>query len=188
MLELFRQRGVPMELRGADRLIAACASGDAAAVREIVAQEPALVRQVVAYGGHLLAAFAVTGNAEGVGHLIDLGIDAGTVFMEGNGYWDVAKNSTALHIAAWRAHPATVTLLVARGAPVDAVDGMGRTPLALAVRACVDSYWTSRRTPASVETLLTAGASVRGIAYPSGYAEVDTLLAAARDMQGQRRP
>jgi hypothetical protein len=40
----------------------------------------------------------------------------------------------------------------------------------------VDSYWKERRTPESVEALLKAGASVRGLEFPSGYAEVDELL------------
>jgi hypothetical protein len=47
---------------------------------------------------------------------------------------------------------------------------------ALAVKACVDSYWTERRIPESVEALLRAGASVGGVRFPSGYAEVDELL------------
>ncbi len=59
---------------------------------------------------------------------------------------------------------------------IDAADGKGRTPLALAVRACVDSYWVDRRSPESVEALLRAGASMNGVAFPSGYAEVDELL------------
>ena len=67
-------------------------------------------------------------------------------------------------------------LLVERGAPADVADGSGRTPLFLAVKACVDSYWTERRSSESVEALLRAGASVSGVPYPSGYAEVDDLL------------
>ena len=55
-------------------------------------------------------------------------------------------------------------------------EGKGRTALALAVKACVDSYWTWRRTPESVRALLDAGASVGGIEVPSGYDEVDILL------------
>jgi hypothetical protein len=46
----------------------------------------------------------------------------------------------------------------------------------LAVKACVDSYWTNRRSPESVEALLRAGASVNGVDFPCGYAEVDALL------------
>lgn len=88
----------------------------------------------------------------------------------------MAKDSTALHVAAWRARHAAVKLLIERGAPVDALDGKGRTPLALAVRACVDSYWMERRSPESVEALLHAGAAVSGVNFPSGYAEVDELL------------
>ena len=105
-----------------------------------------------------------------------LGVDVAARFEEGDGYWDVAKGSTALHVAAWRLRHSTVKLLLERGAPVDAPDGKGRTALALAVKACVDSYWADRRSPESAEALLRAGASVFGVAYPSGYAEVDELL------------
>jgi ankyrin repeat protein len=98
------------------------------------------------------------------------------VFEAGDGYWEVAPRSTALHVAAWRARPEVVALLIARGAPVDTRDGAGRTPLALAVRACVDSWWRERRTPESVSALLAAGASVDGVQYPSGYDAVDQVL------------
>jgi ankyrin repeat protein len=69
-----------------------------------------------------------------------------------------------------------VKLLIERGASIDLLDGQGRTPLVLAVRACVDSFWTERRSPESVQALLKAGASVSGVQFPSGYAEVDDLL------------
>ena len=111
-----------------------------------------------------------------MGHLLELGVDAGTVYKDGDEYFDVAKNSTALHVAAWRARHATVKLLIERGAPVDVLDGKGRTPLALAVRASVDSYWKHMRSPVSVQMLLNAGALVDGVEFPSGYAEVDELL------------
>jgi ankyrin repeat protein len=178
VLELLRRRGTALDLFGVEQLIAACAMDDPAAVRAIADREPALVRELVAEGGTLLAEFAGNGDAAGVGQLLDLGVSPGALFEEGDGYWDVAPRSTALHVAAWRAEHATVRLLLERGAPVDLPDGKGRTPLALAVRACVDSYWSERRSPESVEMLLRAGASARGVGYPSGYAEVDHLLAA----------
>ena len=177
VLALFERRGIPIELRGVDRLIAACARNDPAAIRAIADREPDLVREIIARGGQLLAEFAGTWNTDGVRHLLDLGVSA-TALYEGDGYFDIAQDSTALHVAAWKGLPATVQLLIARGAPVDAKDGKGRTALALAVKACVDSYWTERRTPASVAALLDAGASPSGALYPSGYAEVDALLAA----------
>jgi hypothetical protein len=42
----------------------------------------------------------------------------------------------------------------------------------------VDSYWTERRSPESIQALLRSGASATGVQYPSGYAEVDELLRA----------
>jgi ankyrin repeat protein len=95
---------------------------------------------------------------------------------EGDGYFAIAPDSTVLHVAAWRAWSATVKLLSERGAPVNAKGRKGRTPLILAVKACVDSYWTERRSPEPVEALLGVGASVNGVAFSSGYAEVDELL------------
>ncbi len=176
LVELFERRSIPIELHGVDRLIAACARNDAVGIRAMAGREPKLVSELLAEGGKLLAEFAGTANRDGVGHLLDLGVDVGALYKEGDGYFDIAKDSTALHVAAWRAWPATVKLLIERGAPLDVPDGKGRTPLALAVRACVDSYWTYRRSPESVEALLRAGAALSGAAFPSGYAEVDALL------------
>ncbi|MDZ7361434.1 MAG: ankyrin repeat domain-containing protein [candidate division KSB1 bacterium] len=175
VLALFEQRNIAIELHGVERLIAACARNEAAAVRSLAESEPQLVGEILVQGGKLLAEFAGNANSDGVRHLLDLGVKIGALY-DGDGYFDIAKNSTALHVAAWRAWPATVKLLIERGAPVNTPDGKGRTPLALAVRACVDSYWTERRSPESVEALLRAGASVNGVAFPSGYAEVDELL------------
>lgn len=169
-------RGDRLALTGADRLIAACADGDADAIRALDAQEPALAAQLRSEGGTLLAEFAGVGNLTGVRSLLDCGVGAAARYEEGDPYFDIARNSTALHVAAWRGRPAVVKELIARGTPVDAVDGNGRTALVLAVKACVDSYWTARRTSESVAALLAAGASPAGLAFPSGYDEVDQLL------------
>jgi ankyrin repeat protein len=66
--------------------------------------------------------------------------------------------------------------LIASGASVNAIDAQGRTALQLAVKACVDSYWTDRRSPDSVRVLLEAGASAEGIELPTGYDGIDVLL------------
>ena len=174
VLEAMERRGIAIEFSGVDRLIAACSRNDAAAVHAIAKREPHLVQELLAAGGRLLAEFAGN-NAEGVRLLLDLGVNAAALY-EGDPYFDIAKNSTALHVAAWKAWPKTVELLIERGAPINAEDANGRTPLVLAVKACVDSYWTNRRSPESVEALLQAGASVSGVDYPCGYAEVDELL------------
>jgi len=175
-LDLFAQRGIRIDFRGVDRLIAACALNDAETIRSIVVQEPRLVRDLVAEGGPVIVEFAGNGNTSGVRQLLDLGVGVNALHAEGDGYFGVAKNSTALHSAAWRARHTTVGLLIERGAQVDAKDANGRTPLMLAVRACVDSYWSDWRKPDSVEALLHAGASLANVPFPCGYAEVDDLL------------
>jgi ankyrin repeat protein len=178
VLALFARRGTPIELPAVERLVAACAMDDEATVQALAQQAPAVREAVVAMGGDLLATFAGNGNAAGVRRLLDLGVDVAAPFATGDGYFDEPKGSLAVHVAAWRAQPAIVQLLLERGSPVDRPDPKGRTPLALAINACVDSYWTYRRTPESVEALLRAGASARGagVRFPCGYAEVDDLL------------
>lgn len=176
VLELVERRGLPVDLAGVLRLVAACARRDAVQVPALAQREPGLVPELLADGSELLAEFAGVGNTEGVRLLLDLGVPVDALYAQGDGYFDVANDSTALHVASWRAWPATVKLLVERGASVTVRDGKGRTPLALAVRACVDSYWTERRSPESVAALLEAGAPVEDAPFPSGYAEVDELL------------
>src|SRR5258708_27651633 len=72
VLELFEQRGIPIELHGVDTLIASCARTDTDGIRAIVEREPHLVNEVLAMGGTLLAKFAGTGNPPGVRQLLDL--------------------------------------------------------------------------------------------------------------------
>jgi hypothetical protein len=176
LLELFERRGVSVDLDGAERLLAACARDDSAAVASTASGDPAAVREILADGGSRLVEFAGVGNTAGVRHLLDLGVSVTAVDAEGDPYWDIAQHSSALHVAAWRAQHETLRLLIARGAPVDARDGRGNTPLVLAVRACVDSHWKHRRSPESVAALLAAGASAEGVDVPTGYADVDRLL------------
>jgi ankyrin repeat protein len=177
LLDIFSARGFADALKGLEALLAACAQDCSDKIEALVRTEPQLRAELHQTGGTFLAEFAGNGNTNGVRHLLDLGVDIRSLYP-GDGYFDIAANSTALHVAAWRARPATVKLLLERGAPVNQPDGQGRTPLQLAVRACVASYWKERRSPESVEDLLRAGAAVAGVKYPSGYAEVDELLKA----------
>jgi ankyrin repeat protein len=176
VLAMLEKRGYLLDLHGVDNLSAACATGDRDAVSFLVVSEPHLSQETIAEGGTLLAEFASNGNVEGLRCLLGLGVSATALYTEGDPYFDIAKNSTALHVAAWRAWPSAVKELIARGSPVNALDGKGRTPLSLAVKACLDSYWTNRRSPDSVDALLKAGASISGIDIPSGYEEIDKLL------------
>ena len=176
VLELLERRGIALDLRGVVRLIAACAKGDHDAIKVIRMQEPRLVDELLAQGGTLLAEFAGNANVDGLRCLLDLGVSVDALYREGDGYFDIARDSTALQVAAWRGWPSAVKALIEAGATVNAVDGKGRTALMQAVKACVDSYWMYRRSPDSVDALLRAGAMVRGVEIPTGYDEIDELL------------
>ncbi len=173
-LVLFQQRGAS-PLTGVDALIAACALNDREMMQSLTT-DPDLKSQLVRQGGTLLAQFAGTNNVDGVRNLIELGVSPTALYREGDGYYGIAVDSTALHVAAWRACHDVVKELIARGTPIDALDGRGRTALQLAIKACVDSFWAEWRKPDSVKALLEAGASLDGVETPTGYGEVDALL------------
>ncbi|HEU5021847.1 MAG TPA: ankyrin repeat domain-containing protein [Bryobacteraceae bacterium] len=159
-----------------DALIAACARDERDTIRSHLAAEPQLRNNLIDQGGTLLAQFSGVGNLAGVRNLLDSGVSVTALYREGDGYYGIARESTALHVAAWRARPEVVRELIARGAAVNAADGQGHTALQLAVKACVDSHWTGLRSPDPVRVLLGAGASASGIELPTGYDEVDRLL------------
>lgn len=176
ILTTLERRGFDVRLEGLDELVAACARGDLEGARSLVRRNPGLLTQLLAVGGTLLAHFSGVSNDAGVRCLLALGVSSQALWPNGDGYWELAPGSTALHVAAWRANHEVVRTLIAAGAPVNAGDGRGRTPLQLAVRACIDSYWKYRRKPDSVAALLSAGASADGIDLPTGYSAIDELL------------
>jgi len=159
-----------------DTLVAACARADRASVDQLLHDFPLLLNQLLRIGGTLLARFAGAANVDGVRILLDLGVPVDALWPEGDPYFDHTRNSTALHVAAWRAHHDVVGELLVRGANVNAADARGRTPLQLAVKGCIDSYWMRRRKPDSVAALLAAGATTEGIRLPTGYEAIDELL------------
>jgi ankyrin repeat protein len=159
-----------------DALVAACALADAARIQTLLAANPDLQPQLLQIGGSLLAHYAGAANLDGLRTLLDLGVPVDAPWPEGDPYFEMPRNSAALHYAAWRAHHDIVRELIARGANVNATDARNRTPLQLAVKACVDSYWMRRRQPDSVAALLQAGATKQGIKLPTGYDAIDALL------------
>jgi ankyrin repeat protein len=154
-LAAFQQHGYSIALEGAERLILACALDDGPTIARIMAHEPELVREVLADGSTLIAEFAGTANSAGVSRLLDLGVPIESRY-KGDGYFDIPPDSTPLHVAAWKAWPNVVKLLVERGADVNARDGKGRTPLELFEKAAASSYWSGRAKAAGAAGLATS--------------------------------
>jgi hypothetical protein len=102
--------------------------------------------------------------------LLDLGFDVAAQ--------DGSSGRTALHVAVWRERSGTVQLLIERGAPLEAADRRGDTPLSLAVHAQVDrGEWTPHESTGIIAALLKAGARTDSVKrFPSGSAAADALL------------
>lgn len=186
VLELFQKRGISISTSGVDALLLACAMNDKPAIDERVSDENALVGKVIENGGEYLTRFAGNGNVNGVELLLNLGVPVDIRSLHGDGYFGLPPMSTALHSAAWRARHPVVKLLISRHADVNAKTFNGGTPLQLAVKATVDSYWSARRSTESIEALLDAGASADGISIPTGYDEADEVL--RRHVSAKQRP
>jgi ankyrin repeat protein len=176
ILGSIERRGFDIRLDGFDALVAAAARADFETAHGIATRQPEFMERLLSIAGSLLAHFAGADNDAGVRCLLALGVSADALWMEGDNYWELSWYSTALHVAAWRAHHDVVRTLIAAGSPVNALDARNRTALQLAVRACTSSYWKYRRKPDSVAALLGAGASTVGIDLPTGYDAVDDLL------------
>lgn len=179
ILRAMEARGKVFAFEGVDTLIALCALGELSAAKELAEEEPLFVRQLLTMSGLLLVRYAGFGNLEGIRCLLMLGANPASKYAHVEGYWDINAETTALHNAAWRARHDVVQELLSAGAPVNALDAAERTPLMLAVKACIDSYWKQRRRPDSVAALLAAGATTDGIELPTGYDAIDELLRAS---------
>jgi ankyrin repeat protein len=176
ILQTFDMRGFTYVFKGMDALVAACARADREAAQAVLDASREIREQFQAIGGTLLARFSGPGNDAGVRTLLALGVSPNALWPAGDGYWNLAPGSTALHVAAWRANHQVVATLIAAGTDVNARDARNRTALQLAVKACTDSYWKYRRQPDSVAALLAAGATNDGIDLPTGYGAIDQLL------------
>jgi ankyrin repeat protein len=119
VLAEFARRGQSVALTGVWRLLAACANNDEHEVQATIESDPALLNQLLARGGSLLARFAISGNTDGVRRLLDLGVSPSAPYAEGDGYFGFAPGTLPIHIAAKMYWPEIVRLLIERGSPND---------------------------------------------------------------------
>ena len=104
-----------------ERFADACGRGDLAAARQEVAGNPGLCENLSSDDRQAFLHIAQAGKAAGLGALLDCGFPVATAGPTGE---------TALHWAAWHGWRDAVSVLLAHGAPVAAVEeGFGATPL-----------------------------------------------------------
>jgi ankyrin repeat protein len=176
VLQLFAERGVQLPEDGLTAVAVDATLGDLHGVRARLAHGGAIREAFMQRLPEFLGRCAGNGCLAPLGVLLQLAPHADLRWQEGDGYWDIAPQSTPLHVAAWRAQHSTVKLLIEAGADVHARDARGQTPLQRAVAACVSSYWSARRQPTSVRALLEAGATTEGVTLPTGYGAIDEIL------------
>lgn len=169
VLDLFARRGFAGSLQGDDAFLAACARADEATARRMVAADAGTVARIQAGDPTLLIEFAGADNAAAVRLLLDLGFDLAVSRAEPR--W--SRGITALHEAVRRCCLETVSLLVERGAPLDARhEQSGRTPADVALRCLTEqSEWTPNPKSLPIARAL--------LAARAPYDEASMTLAAA---------
>jgi ankyrin repeat protein len=157
--DLLARHGASTALSPVDEFLAACRRADRPAATTILTADPGLPGRLTATDYQALTDAADHGHTEAVRLMLDLGFPPGTRSENDNG-------ATALHLAAAAGSPATVRLLLDRGADIEARDTTwDSTPLEWAIVGSgmrlgrdQDPDWTG-----TVSAFLDAGASTTGI-------------------------
>jgi ankyrin repeat protein len=151
-----------------DDFLIACARGDEAAARKLLADEPDLMSRLSEPDRSLIANVAQQNSAAGVLLMLDLGFDPDV------GGWGGVP---ALHWAACRGNPALVKGMLARGVrPLD-LGGDAGTP----VHQALYQRWNDEGDyPGVLEALVAGGVPLPANLKPSGDAALDELVARLR--------
>lgn len=151
----------PADLRS--RFLAACAAGDEAVARELLARQPDLVATLDAAGLRLLPDHAQHGRLAAVRLMLEIGWPVDTP-----GDWD----ASALNQAAFRGDAPMVALLLSRGAHWEERNGFGGTALGSCLHAAAHEPEPGGDYAAVLKMLLAQGATVS----PDDEALPDALL------------
>jgi ankyrin repeat protein len=120
LADLLRSYGAADDASAADKLLAACLSGDLAAVRSYIEREPGLLGSLAdEQRAAALARAAETGTAAGLAVMLDLGFPVNARGELG---------ATPLHTAAYAGSADVAELLIRRGADLEATDGNWNSP------------------------------------------------------------
>ncbi len=162
-VELLARHGARDDRTTADRLLGACRQADRELATRLATEHPGLPQQLTAAEAATIVTAADVGDAEAVAVMLDVGlpIDARN---DGHG-------ATALHVAAHAGSVETVTLLLARGADLEAPDSTFKAnALGWAIVGSGEQH-SSAPAPdweAVVRILLDAGSSIDGIVLAPG--------------------
>jgi ankyrin repeat protein len=154
MAALLAAAGAVPEASVLDRFFGACARGEEAQARAMLAAQPDLVTTMPEVERELLPRLATWGNSAGVRVMVAMGFDLA---------WEDRFGGSALHQAAWRGNAAMVRELLALGAPLELRDkNYGSTPLGWASHGSTHADRSVADYPGVVSALIDAGASREG--------------------------
>lgn len=170
-----RAHGAPDDTTAADRLLGALSRADRAAAEQILAQRPGLPGELSADDRAIMVDTAADGGPDAVALMLDFGLPLDARNRLGE---------TPLHTAAYTGSAATIRLLLARGAEVDARDArFDATPLAFATVGSGergDARGDARGDyPGTIAALLGAGATRDG-AWVTGKPPSDAVASVLR--------
>ncbi|MBS1911588.1 MAG: ankyrin repeat domain-containing protein [Bacteroidetes bacterium] len=169
LARLLAERGATEEPTLIDYFVGAAARADEDTVREMLLENPGLLRLLDDEDRGLIVEAATTNRLATVRLMLNVGFDIAATGEAG---------ATALHAAAWRGHRALVELLLDRGAPVDArCAAYSGTPLDWAVHG--SHNWgqvPQSEYVAIVEAIIAAGADPGSTNAGMGSPEVAAVL------------
>ena len=165
--------GAKDELSPLERFAACCARGDRASAEAMLGGHPALRTELRPEHHLMLHRFAESGNAAVLETMLACGFDPHTKDKD---------SVTPLHLAAMAGHPEAVRVLLAFGAPVNALDGMfSATPLIWAVQGRGDGNSAAGHVGVA-RLLIAAGSSVEWTP-PDGAPHPESTLEGLADIR-----